>query len=70
MLVALCENKNVDTGLKDEILSYKEGEMSKGRKFVAIVRGDKKLLGMFSGIVFDITALLAILILAVAWYLP
>jgi hypothetical protein len=47
-----------------------EGEMSKSKKFLSIVRGDKKLLGMFSGIVFDITALLAILILAFAWYLP
>ncbi len=48
----------------------KEGEMSRTKKLVTIVRGDRKLQGMLSGIVIDITALLAILVTACVWYLP
>jgi hypothetical protein len=44
--------------------------MSKSKKFVSIVRADRKLLGMFGGIVIDITALAAVLIMACVWYLP
>jgi hypothetical protein len=44
--------------------------MSKSKKFMYIVRGDKKLLGMLSGIVIDVTALVAILVIACVWYLP
>jgi hypothetical protein len=44
--------------------------MSKSKKFISVVRGDKKLLGMFGGIVIDATALVAILIMACVWYLP
>jgi len=44
--------------------------MSKSKKFMSIVRADKKLLGMFSGIVIDVTALVAILVTACVWYLP
>ncbi len=44
--------------------------MSKSKKFMYIVRADKKLLGMLSGIVIDVTALVAILVTACIWYLP
>jgi len=44
--------------------------MSKSKKFMTIVKGDRKLLGMLSGIVIDITALVAILATACVWYLP
>jgi hypothetical protein len=44
--------------------------MSKSKKFMSIIGGDKKLLGMLSGIVIDVTALVAILVMACIWYLP
>jgi hypothetical protein len=44
--------------------------MSKSKKFMSIIRADKKLLGMLSGIVIDVTALVAILVTACVWYLP
>jgi len=44
--------------------------MSKTKKLVTIIRGDRKLLGMLSGIVIDATALLAIVVMACVWYLP
>jgi hypothetical protein len=44
--------------------------MSRSKKFMAIVRHDRKLVGMLSGIVINITALLAILVTACIWYLP
>ncbi|MGB8707468.1 MAG: hypothetical protein WCD72_05905 [Dehalococcoidia bacterium] len=44
--------------------------MSRTKKFMSIVGGDKKLLGMFSGIVINVTALVAILVMACVWYLP
>jgi len=48
----------------------KEGEMSRSKKFLAILKGDKKLLGMFGGIVIDVAVLTAILVTACVWYLP
>jgi hypothetical protein len=44
--------------------------MSKSKKFMSIIGGDKKLLGMLSGIVIDVTALVTILVMACIWYLP
>jgi hypothetical protein len=44
--------------------------MSKSKKFMSIIRADKKLLGMFSGIVINFTVLIAILVCAFVWYLP
>ncbi len=44
--------------------------MSRTKKLVTIVKGDRKLLGMLSGIVIDVTALLAVLVTACVWYLP
>jgi hypothetical protein len=44
--------------------------MSKSRKFMSIIQGDRKLLGMLSGIVIDVSALVAILVTACVWYLP
>ena len=70
LLIGLCENKNVDTKSTNDTLYGKEGEMSGSKKFMSIVRGDKKLLGMFGGIVIDVTALVAILVMACVWYLP
>jgi hypothetical protein len=70
LLIALCENKNVDTKPTDDTLYGKEEEMSRSKKFMFIVRGDKKLLGMLSGIVIDVTALVAVLVMACVWYLP
>ena len=70
LLIGLCENKNVDIKPTDDTLYGKEGEMSRTKKFMSIVRGDKKLLSMFSGIVINVTALVAILVMACVWYLP
>jgi hypothetical protein len=69
-LIGLCENKNVDTKPTNDTLYGKEGEMSKSKKFMSIIRADKKLLGMFSGIVINVTVLIAILVCAFVWYLP
>ena len=44
--------------------------MSKSKKFMSIIRADKKLLGLFSGIVINFTAIVAMLVLAFVWYLP
>ena len=44
--------------------------MSKSKKFISIIKSDKKLLVMFGGIVIDATALVAILVMACVWYLP
>lgn len=44
--------------------------MSRSKRFLAILRGDKKLLGMFGGIVIDVAVLVAILVTACVWYLP
>jgi hypothetical protein len=70
LLIVLCENGNVDTEPTDDAFYDKEGEMSKSKEFISIIKGDKKLLGMLSGIVIDVTALVAILVTACVWYLP
>jgi hypothetical protein len=44
--------------------------MSKSKKLMTIVMDDKRLLGMLSGILIDVTALVAILVTACVWYLP
>lgn len=44
--------------------------MSRSKKFLAILRDDKKLLGMFGGIVVDVAVLVAIVVTACVWYLP
>jgi len=44
--------------------------MRRSKKFLAILRGDKKLLGMFGGMVVDVAVLLAIVATACVWYLP
>ena len=48
----------------------KEGEMSNSKRFLAILSGDKKLLGMFGGIVLNVAVLVTILVAACIWYLP
>jgi len=47
-----------------------EVEMASSKRFLAILRGDKKLLGLFGGIVVDVAVLVAILVMACVWYLP
>jgi len=47
----------------------KEEEMSGSKKFLAILKDDKKLLGMFGGIVVDVAVLVAIVVTACVWYL-
>ena len=47
----------------------KEEEMSRSKKFLAILKDDKKLLGMFGGIVVDVAVLVAIVVTACVWYL-
>lgn len=44
--------------------------MNGTKKLLMIVRDDKRLLGMFSGIIIDIAAIVAIVIVACVWYLP
>ena len=67
LITILCENISE----ADDLDSWmQEDEMRKTRKLVEIVRGDRQLLGMFSGIVLDITVLVAILVTACVWYLP
>lgn len=44
--------------------------MSNSKRFLVILRGDKKLLGMFGGIVIDMVVLVAIITAACVWYLP
>jgi hypothetical protein len=44
--------------------------MRRSRKFLAIIRDDKKLLGMFGGIVIDVAVLVAVVVTACVWYLP
>jgi hypothetical protein len=43
--------------------------MRSSKRFLAILGGDKKLLGMFGGIVIDVAILVAILVMACVWYL-
>jgi len=44
--------------------------MRRSKKFLAIIRDDKKLLGMFGGIVIDVAVLVAVVVTACVWYLP
>lgn len=44
--------------------------MSRSKKFMTIVKGDRKLMGMLGGILINVTALAAILVTACIWYLP
>jgi len=48
----------------------KGGEMSESKKFGTILRGDKKLFGMFGGIVLNVAILVGILVTFCIWYLP
>jgi len=63
----LCEN--IEDESRGTTRYGKEGEMSKSKRFLAILKGDKKLLGMFGGIVLDVAVLMAILVTACIWYL-
>ncbi len=44
--------------------------MNGTKKFLAILKGDKKLLGIFGGILLDGAILIAIIIAVCVWYLP
>jgi hypothetical protein len=44
--------------------------MRKSKKFMSVITADKKLLGLFSGIVLNFTVLVAMLVWAFVWYLP
>jgi hypothetical protein len=59
------ESESRETARYDE-----EVEMASSKRFLAILRGDMKLLGMFGGIVIDVAVLVAILVMACVWYLP
>jgi hypothetical protein len=65
--IMMCEN------IEDEstrTANYgEEVEMKTSKRFLAIIRGDKKLLGMFGGIVVDVVFLVAVLVTALVWYL-
>ncbi len=65
--IMLCEN--IEDESMGTTLYGKEGEMSKSKRFLAILSGDKKLLGMFGGIVVDVVFLVAIPVIALVWYL-
>jgi hypothetical protein len=54
----------------DGTLYNKEDEMSKSKKFMTVIAGDKKLLGLFSYIVFNFSVLIALVVLAFIWYVP
>ena len=65
--IMMCENiedESTRTANYDE-----EVEMKASKRFLAIIRGDKKLLGMFGGIVVDVVFLVAVLVTAFVWYL-
>jgi hypothetical protein len=67
----LCENSNVSGASLLGATPYsKEAEMSRSKRFLAILKDDKKLLGMFGGIVIDVAVLVAIVVTACVWYLP
>ena len=63
----LCEN--IEDGSRKAARFGEELEMKSSKRFLAIIRGDKKLLGMFGGIIVDVVFLVAILVTAFAWYL-
>lgn len=67
----MCENIKYRGGKPRDGTKRKKGEeMDKSKKLMALVRDDKRLLGMLSGILIDVTALVAILVTACVWYLP
>lgn len=66
----MCENGNVSESRLGNNFYSREAEMSRSKKFLTILRADKKLLGMFGGIVIDLTVLVAIVVTACVWYLP
>ena len=71
LLIVLCENNNVSGASLLVAIHYgKEAEMSRSKRFLAILKDDKKLLGMFGGIVIDVAVLVAIVVTACVWYLP
>jgi hypothetical protein len=63
----VCEN--IEDGSRKAAHYGEELEMESSKRFLAIIRGDKKLLVMFGSIVVDVAFLAAILITAFAWYL-
>jgi hypothetical protein len=68
LLTRLCNN--IEDESMGTTLYGKEGEMSNSKRFLTILSGDKKLLGMFGGIVLDVAVLVAILVTACVWFLP
>lgn len=66
--VMMCEN-NVEDESTRTVNHDEEVEMKASKRFLAIIRGDKKLLGMFGGIVVDVVFLVAVLVTALVWYL-
>ena len=67
LLIMMCENIE---GESTRTANYgEEVEMKASKRFLAIIRGDKKLLGMFGGIVVDVVFLIAVLVTALVWYL-
>jgi hypothetical protein len=65
--IVMCEN--IEDESKRAASYGEEVEMKASKRFLAIVRGDKKLLGMFGGIVVDVVFLVAVLVTALVWYL-
>ena len=61
---------NYDGESRETARYDEEAEMAGSKRFLAILRGDMKLLGMFGGIVIDVAVLVAILVTACVWYLP
>ena len=61
---------NYDGESRETARYDEEIEMASSKRFLAILRGDMKLLGMFGGIVIDVAVLVAILVMACVWYLP
>ena len=61
---------NYDGESRETARYDEEVEMASSKRFLAILRGDMKLLGMFGGIVIDVAVLVAILVMACVWYLP
>jgi len=56
--------------LRETARYNQEVEMARSKRFLAILRGDRKLLGMFGGIVVDVAVIVAILVTACVWFLP
>ena len=65
--IMLCDN--IEDRSREAASYGEEVEMKASKRFLAIIRGDKKLLGMFGGIVVDVVFLVAVLVTALVWYL-